>query len=138
MSQQQASNDKKETTAVIPNATVKGEEKTGESFKGRRLSQVELEERTKKGLCFKCGDRWGKGHVCKMKHMKLVLYEGESSDEDEMVGEKIEVVEELQTLQLSLHSKEGLTTSKSFKVWVIIKVRKVIALIDSGATSSSS
>ncbi|CAH9066959.1 unnamed protein product [Cuscuta europaea] len=40
--------------------------KTWES--GERLTQAELEERSKKGLCFKCGNKWGKEHVCGMKN----------------------------------------------------------------------
>lgn len=46
----EVSKDKKETSAVAHNATVKGDEKNREGFKGRRLSQAELEDRTKKGL----------------------------------------------------------------------------------------
>lgn len=48
--------EKKDTSAGAPNAIVKGDEKNGEGFKGRRLSQAELEDMTKKGLCFKCGE----------------------------------------------------------------------------------
>lgn len=31
-----------------------------EKYKGRRLNPAELEERSKKGLCFKCGDKWNR------------------------------------------------------------------------------
>ena len=47
---------------------------------GKKLSQVELQERSRKGLCFKCGERWGHDHVCKLKHYHLVLVKG--SDEE--------------------------------------------------------
>ena len=47
--------------------------------RGRRLDPAELEERSKKGLCFKCGDKWNRDHTCKFKNMVLKLCE-ESSD----------------------------------------------------------
>ncbi|GAU47870.1 hypothetical protein TSUD_404410 [Trifolium subterraneum] len=90
-----------------------------EKYKGKRLEPAELEERSKKGLCFKCGDKWNREHICKFKHMSLRLCEG-SSDEEvvEEIGRDEEketvVMEELKTLQLSLHSKEGITSNKSF------------------------
>lgn len=68
------------------------------------MDPAELEERSKKGLCFKCGDKWNKEHVCKFKHMSLKLCEDSSSEEteEEVQGETklvvAERVEELQTL----------------------------------------
>ncbi|PNY13744.1 hypothetical protein L195_g010410 [Trifolium pratense] len=32
-----------------------------EGGKGKRLGPPELEERSKNGLCFKCGEKWGEG-----------------------------------------------------------------------------
>lgn len=118
--------------------TEKSEGKSMEAGKNRRLSTAELEEKLKKGLCFKCGDKWGRDHVCKLKHMKLMLCEGDTDSEGEEIVEEVEteVVEEMKTLQLSLHSKEGLTSNKSFKVWAYIGGRRVLVLIDSGATSN--
>ena len=43
---------------------------------GKKLSQVELQERSRKGLCFKCGEQWGIDSLCKLKHYRLVLVEG--------------------------------------------------------------
>lgn len=42
----------------------------------------------------------------------------------------------MKTLQLSLQSKEGLTSNKSFKVWGDVGGRKVLTLMDSRATSN--
>ncbi|MCI23910.1 hypothetical protein A2U01_0045093, partial [Trifolium medium] len=69
----------------------KGTKKEGEAegigsankFRGRRLNPAELEERSKKGLCFKCGEKWNRDHTCKFKHMNLRLCE-DSSDEEEL------------------------------------------------------
>lgn len=54
----------------------------------------------------------------------------------EETGKKSEVITELKTLQFSLKSREMFTSIKSFKVWVIVNERKVLTLIDSGATSN--
>jgi hypothetical protein len=112
----------------------------GDKFKGKRLSPAELEERHKKGLCFKCGDKWGRDHTCKFKQMSLRLCDWSSEEEkermaEEEIGEE-EPVAELKNLQLSLHSREGFTSNKSFKVWVRVGERQVRTLIDSGATSN--
>ena len=77
---------------------------------GKKLSQVELQERSRKGLCFKCDERWGLDHVYKLKHYRLVLMEG--SEEEPMEEPNIEVKEEtegleLRTLQISLHILKG-------------------------------
>ncbi|GAU48626.1 hypothetical protein TSUD_405850 [Trifolium subterraneum] len=87
-----------------------------EKYKGKRLEPAELEERSKKGLCFKCGDKWNKEHICKFKHMSLRLCEG-SSDE--------EVVEEI-----------GRDEEKETVVMEELKTLSVLTLIDSGATSN--
>ncbi|CAJ2638342.1 unnamed protein product [Trifolium pratense] len=112
----------------------------GDKFKGKWLSSAELEERHKKGLCFKCGDKWGRDHTCKFKHMSLRLGDWSSEEEKELIAEEEsgeeESVRELKNLQLSLHSREGFTSNKSFKVWVRVGERQVRTLIDSGATSN--
>ncbi|CAJ2662268.1 unnamed protein product [Trifolium pratense] len=112
---------------------------SGYKWKGKSLSSAELEDRHKRGLCFKCGEKWGRDHMCKFKHMNLRLCDWSSDEEVPAVEEEEkhnEVEVELKTLKLSLHSKEGLTSNKSFKVWVMIGNRRVLTLIDSGATSN--
>lgn len=39
----------------------------------RKISPQELQERRKKGLCFKCGEKFGIGHQCAMKHLNFML-----------------------------------------------------------------
>lgn len=113
-----------------------------EKYKGRRLNPAELEERSKKGLCFKCGDKWNREHICKFKNMSLKLCENSSDEEEETGGigvqteELVEAEEEFKTLQLSMQSKQGFTSNKSFKVWVTVQEKKLVTLIDSEATSN--
>ncbi|XP_057453204.1 uncharacterized protein LOC130745077 [Lotus japonicus] len=106
---------------------------------GQRLSQSELQERSRKGLCFKCGEKWGKEHVCTKKHYQFILIEGEEDEEEEEIFEEAEDGEfilEGKVLQLSLNSKEGLTSNQSFKIRGRIGGREVLILVDCGATSN--
>ncbi|XP_050916371.1 uncharacterized protein LOC127131495 [Lathyrus oleraceus] len=80
-----------------------------EKYKGRRLNPAELEERGKKGLCFKCGDKWNREHIRKFKHMSLKLCENSSDEEEETGGIGVQI-EELE--------------------------KKLVTLIDLGATSN--
>ena len=104
---------------------------------GRRLSQAELQDRSRKGLCFKCGDKWGPEHRCKFQHYQLLLVEGTgdtSEEENEDSSEKEELQLEVRSLRLSLASLKGLTSNKSLKVWGEIQGRPVIIMVDSGAS----
>ncbi|KAJ1441276.1 hypothetical protein SESBI_01414 [Sesbania bispinosa] len=90
---------------------------------GRKLSQAELQERSRKGLCFKCGEKWGLEHVCKLKHYQLVLLEDQEEEikPEEEEGDEVPDLEN-KTLQLSLRSKVGLTSPKSFKLKLPLEV----------------
>ena len=117
------------------------ENSTGErgSGTGKRLSQAELQERSRKGLCFKCGERWGLDHVCKLKHYKLVLVEGSDEEhpgEGDQTTSEEEPSLELKTLEISFNSLKGLTSSKSFKVMGRLEGQEVVILVDTGATSN--
>nr|KYP53199.1 Retrovirus-related Pol polyprotein from transposon 297 family [Cajanus cajan] len=57
-------------------------ETTSSRSNTRNLSYPELMERINKGLCFKCGGKWGPTHVCPDRHLRLLIWEGE---EDEVV-----------------------------------------------------
>ncbi|CAJ2636573.1 unnamed protein product [Trifolium pratense] len=41
--------------------------------RGKRSSPSELEERSKKGLCCECGEKWGNDHMCTFKHESEAL-----------------------------------------------------------------
>ncbi|CAH9075070.1 unnamed protein product, partial [Cuscuta epithymum] len=108
-----------------------------------QLSQEELLERSKKGLCFKCGENWGRGHVCKMKNYTITLVErseGEAEFEFEALGsgrDKITPLE-LKTMQFSVSDEKEITPVKTFKVRGKLKWHEgestINVLIDGGAT----
>ena len=115
-----------------------GEKKAVDGLGGKKLSQAELQERSRKGLCFKCGERWGLDHVCKFKHYQLVLMEVEGSEDDKEEGLDFEedAILDMKCLQLSKKSLLGLTSNKSLKLWGTLGARKVVILIDSGASAN--
>jgi len=110
---------------------------------GRRLTQEELQDRSRRGLCFKCGERWGKDHICKLKNFKLILMEDVSQkevmeEEAAYTSEGDTANEEDNTPTLSLHltirSLQGLVTiNKSFKVKGMIRDQEIVMLVDIGA-----
>lgn len=64
--------------------------------------------------------------MCKFKHMKLMLYEVDGDTEEVDIQDEggKEKEGKLKTLQLPLHSREGLTSNKSFNVWGYIGGRR--------------
>ncbi|KAJ1375248.1 Aspartic peptidase domain superfamily [Sesbania bispinosa] len=70
----------------------------------KMLSNEELQEKYKKGLCFRCDEKCGPDHVCKNKQFCMLLLD------------------------------EGLTSSKSWKVMGTVNDQQVVALIDCGAS----
>ena len=128
--------ERKEGGGSRPNEMIKGEKGSGT---GKRLSQEELQERSRRGLCFKCGERWGQDHICKLKNYKLMLVEG--SEEEPLEEEEDSAAEggarlEIRALQISFHSLKGLTSNRSFKVVGEVGGTEVLVLIDTGATSN--
>lgn len=43
--------------------TMESDEGEKKAVGGRRITQAELQERSRKGLCFKCGEKWGPEHM---------------------------------------------------------------------------
>ena len=61
----------------------------------KRLTKGELQEKIKKGLCFRCDEKFGPDHVCKNKQYKVMLMEEQASEgEDETTRERVFMVQE--------------------------------------------
>ncbi|CAH9078190.1 unnamed protein product [Cuscuta epithymum] len=107
-----------------------------------QLSHEELQERSRKGLCFKCGEKWNKEHTCKLRHYKMMLVEDsdaeEETDSEEPEIPVEEVVLESKSMQLSRMSRERIPTLRAFTVKGLLKgnqgERQVDILIDCGST----
>lgn len=49
----------------------------------KRLSETEMQEKIRKGECFKCDEKYGPNHVCKNKQFRVMLLEeGEEIEEE--------------------------------------------------------
>ncbi|XP_022848903.1 uncharacterized protein LOC111371244 [Olea europaea var. sylvestris] len=107
--------------------------KAASSFK--KLSDVELQLKRERGLCYRCDEKFQPGHKCRNKELHVLVVQGEEEGEelgnvqvDEGETEVGEVVE------LSINSVVGLNAPKSMKLKGTICGHSVIVLIDCGAT----
>ncbi|XP_026459273.1 uncharacterized protein LOC113359927 [Papaver somniferum] len=100
----------------------------------RRLTQAEAEERRKQQLCYKCDEKWHRGHRCKTQTLFLIdRYDNQDEDEgtDEVV---IEEESEKETVKISIHALDGSLAPQTMRVQGEIKKVKVTIFIDSGST----
>ncbi|XP_035544590.1 uncharacterized protein LOC118347985 [Juglans regia] len=105
-----------------------------------KVSESQMVERRRKGLCYFCDDKWQPGHKCA--RPKLFLLEGmefgESSGEEnvdatgELVVEPVEV--EAEMASISLQSMVGGGRPKTMRLMACIGKKKLIILIDTGST----
>jgi len=106
-----------------------------------KLSTEELQEQSRRGLCFKCGERWGQNHICKFRNFNVALLEAYDNELEESKNEMVEEeadeafpVVELKTLCLGFNSMQGfITKNRSFKVIGRIEEKEVVVLIDTRA-----
>ncbi|WVZ20087.1 hypothetical protein V8G54_007409 [Vigna mungo] len=108
-------------------------EADGRGMGYKRLTEEEENEKRRRGLCFRCDERYSPGHVCRNKQLHVILLgQEEGVEEDEAPSEKEEGDEV--NLQLNVSSIAGMTSKNSLKLWGTIKGNKVIVMVDSGAS----
>ncbi|XP_042002546.1 uncharacterized protein LOC121751819 [Salvia splendens] len=98
-----------------------------------RVSNAEKSERSRKGLCWHCPEKYTPGHVCTT---RLLCYVGDPEwEESGQTPDVLSPDEELITEDIShLHSLTGGNRSVPFQVVGEIGVTKVRILIDTGST----
>ncbi|XP_035543245.1 uncharacterized protein LOC118347630 [Juglans regia] len=104
-----------------------------------KVSESQMVERRKKGLCYFCDAKWQPGHKCA--RPKLFLLEGmefgESSGEEnidvtrEVVVELVEV--EAKMASISLQSMLGGGGPKTMRLIAYIGIKKLVILIDTSS-----
>ncbi|TXG58228.1 hypothetical protein EZV62_016057 [Acer yangbiense] len=52
-----------------------------ESKDVKKLNKEEVQERIKKGICFKCGEKWNKDHRCRTGKVFMIIDSSESDDD---------------------------------------------------------
>lgn len=95
--------------------------------------------RRSKGLCFTCGEKWGKDHQCKtaiqlhvVREMIDYMQSNEGSDSDSSYSS----LPEQQALMLSLAAlNPNVVAPKSMQLLVTIQGHQMLFLVDSGSSS---
>ncbi|XP_010490066.1 PREDICTED: uncharacterized protein LOC104767782 [Camelina sativa] len=102
----------------------------------RHNTSAELDEKRRKGICFKCDGPWSKDHKCPNRELRVLTvfngYEvevldgnGEEETVDEIVGE---------CMALSFSSYRGLSSPTTTKVRGTVGKDKVVIMLDSGVS----
>nr|KYP50904.1 hypothetical protein KK1_027260 [Cajanus cajan] len=105
----------------------KGEGKTN----WRWMTDAEYQERWRRGICFRCEEKYSPGHVCKNKQIRIMLEEGETEEDEE---EEIQWGGKPSTTTLDFRSMVGMTSKHSFKCWGKIGDNSFLVLVDCGAS----
>lgn len=102
----------------------------------RHNSSAELDEKRRKGICFKCDGPWGKDHKCPNKELRVLTvfngYEVEVLDGNVDNGEREAIVGEC--MALSFTSYRGISSPETTKVRGTVGKADVVIMLDSGAT----
>ncbi|XP_017431852.2 uncharacterized protein LOC108339224 [Vigna angularis] len=96
------------------------------------LPYQEYMKRREEGCCFHCGGPYSPGHRCAERSMRVMILAEE--DEDEEAEASVEV--EQKAMELSGLSAGGLSQSNTMKLQGWVQGKRVLVLIDSGATHS--
>ncbi|XP_075645875.1 uncharacterized protein LOC142617069 [Castanea sativa] len=119
----------------------------------QRLTNAQMEERRKKGLCYNCDEKWQMGHKCR--GAKLFLLEKISMEVEPRASsvQLVEISNEEVLLEpqgafqrsgvgkdgfdlakITLYALVGCSSSKTMRVRGRIKKQEVASIIDSGST----
>ena len=93
----------------------------------KRLSQAEMEERRRQGLCFNCNEKFGRGHnkVCQRLFLDLDADDDNTgAPEEDADGEP----------HISLHPIAGIRTTDTMQVRLQLGDALLLALLDSRST----
>ena len=95
----------------------------------KRLSQAEMEERRRLGLCFNCNEKFGRGHnrVCQ----RIFLLNLAAAEENANLKTDDATPAEL---HISLHAITGVRSSETMQMHIVMGGTSLLALIDSGST----
>ncbi|OAP08286.1 hypothetical protein AXX17_AT2G06770 [Arabidopsis thaliana] len=90
----------------------------------KHFTDVELDEKRRKGLCFKCDDHYFKGHVCANKDLQvLAVVHGYEEEEPQLIN-----------MSLSYTYFVGLPSEHTMMMRGTIGKHDMVVMLDSGAT----
>ncbi|GKA55977.1 retrotransposon-related protein, partial [Tanacetum coccineum] len=118
-------------TPLLPTPTSGTSKVTPKPLSIKWISPAERQERLSKGLCFKCDNRWVRGHKCPSKF--LLLMADEDVEEEQPPETKHEEALESGDI-LILNSLVGHGSPRSLQLWGTLGTGPVHILIDNGST----
>ncbi|XP_035549739.1 uncharacterized protein LOC118349426 [Juglans regia] len=109
----------------------------------QRISEAQMQDRRKKGLCYFCEDKWHPGHKCA--RPKLYVMEGmdflegvdglaELEPNQSIEEEQDQLPGPAQIASISIQAMMGTPSPKTMKVIGQLKKKEVLILIDSDST----
>jgi hypothetical protein len=105
-----------------------------------RLTQEELKQRTAKGLCWHCDEKWHRGHQCKQGKLLMIepvevpMHSDINGGESDSDNEESETTDDL--LAVTVHALAGYSNPQTMRVSGYIKRQPVTVLIDTGSTNN--
>ncbi|KAK0595847.1 hypothetical protein LWI29_010591 [Acer saccharum] len=115
-----------------------------ESKDVKKLTKEKVQERIKKGLCFKCGEKWNKDHRCRNGKVFTIIDSSESDDDvvvsdgeatsDEGELRVTELGENNYEVELSLNAMSGVSKPSTMRLMAWVGKFKVSMLVDSGSS----
>ena len=80
-----------------------------------RLTDVEIQLRREKGLCYRCDEKFSLGHRYKRRELNVMVVQGESDLEEEIEEEPVQA-KAIPSVEISLNYVVGLTNPKTLRV----------------------
>jgi hypothetical protein len=103
----------------------------------QKITQAQMEDRWKKGLCYSCDAKWQRGQVCQAPKLFLIEVVDKADDtegKDALVEEDPGNFFLEEFLEISLNAITGTPSPKTMRIVGFLRFNQVIILIDSGST----
>lgn len=99
--------------------------------------------RKAKGLCFKCGEKWGHAHRCSntvplhlVEEMWALTVTGEEEEQTKLVTEGGVDSDGEAVLSISVNAVSGSEGNRTVRLWALIQRQQLLVLVDSGSSTS--
>ena len=110
----------------------------GDTREPKKISLQEMQYRRNNGLCFKCGEKYGIGHQCKVGYSNcMTLEEKDNAAFEDAFGEQDEQTGNPgQAMDMSLHALSEALKRKTITLTGILDGEEVLILVDTGSSDS--
>lgn len=104
----------------------------------RKISPQELQKRREKGLCFKCGDKFGLGHQRAMKHLNFMLLDEDPDPGGDIILAELEEEEDKvgSIVETSLYALSSCLQRKTITLQSQLCGHLMNILVDTGSSDS--